>query len=243
MKRSSILILAAMVLVISSCRTRKGPHAIDLSAEHMSAYWANQYEFEYLELRGKATTQIGEKTHNVSLHLKMKKDSVVWGKLSLLGFELARILITNDSFFMVSPMSSQYMAYDNRYLVGYIGFKPTVSQLQAMLLGNAPFDSTHYNINGNDQLEARHGLATSLIQISEEFRTHRSHLNTPDTLQHAKFGYDSYDLVNEGRLPRDVSIDIAHPKNPIKVDLNYQVIGVQPIADFPFTIPSTYIRM
>jgi hypothetical protein len=241
--RNSGVLLLILVLSVSACKSRKESNAIDLNAQVLEQYWQNQYDFDYLELRGKATTTFGEKTNNVSLHLKMKKDSIIWGRLSLLGFDIAKILITKDSFFMVNYIMSTYMAYDNSYLNGYIGFEPQVGQLQNLMLGNALFLKDLYSLDPESvSLYAKEGVATNTLKLNEEYRTYGSSINTPDTTQSAEIQYDTYEIVDQGLMPKNVNIDIQNAESLIHVVLNYQVISSKPIAKFPFYIPNGFQR-
>ncbi|MDC1395736.1 DUF4292 domain-containing protein, partial [Bacteroidia bacterium] len=79
-----------------------------MNLETLQKYWDSQFDSDYLEARGKAAVTTNGKTTNVSMHLKIKKDSIIWGKFSLFGIG-ATVLITQDSFFMVNSLSQEYM--------------------------------------------------------------------------------------------------------------------------------------
>ena len=141
-RKIAVLLLITTVCIFSGCKTKKGAKAIDLDSQVMERFWNNQFDYNYLEMRGKASIMRDGKTNNVSMHFKMKKDSILWGRFSLFGFEIGLVKITKDSFFLLNSMQSEFMMYDNRYLEEFIGFKAEVGQIQNLLLGNAPFDSS-----------------------------------------------------------------------------------------------------
>ena len=173
----------------------------------------------------------------------MKKDSIIWGKFSLLGFEIAKVMITKDSLFLINSFSNEYMKYDNNYLYSYLGFKTNISQLQNLLLGNAVFDSSLYRLNAdNVQLTANEGIATNTLQLNDKIRTLYSNITTPDTTQSADIQYDEYDFVNEKLMPKIVNIKVQNATSPLDVVLNYQNINTSPITTFPFDIPNGYKR-
>ena len=156
-----------MALVYSGCKTKKLPTAIDLDSSIVSKYWANQMDYNYLEMRGKASIDKDGKSYNVSMHFKLKKDSILWGKFSLFGFEIGRVKITKDSFFLVNSMQSEYMMYDNRYLEQFIGFKADVGHVQSLLLGNAPLDSAAYHLDADKMvLDGSKGIATNILELN-----------------------------------------------------------------------------
>jgi hypothetical protein len=239
----TILAVFSCLLIMASCGNRRKTQAVDLNQQVIDSYWANQFEYDYIELRGKATVDVDGKSNNVSLHIKMKKDSILWGRFSLLGFEIAKVKITKDSFFLVNSFANEYMKYDNNYLYSYLGFKTNLGQLQNMLLGNAPFDSGLYKLNAdNVQLKANEGIATNTLQLNDIFRTLSSGLNTSDTTQSAHLQYDEYEIVNVKLMPKIVNITVRNPTSPLDVVLNYQIVNTSPITTFPFEIPNGYKR-
>jgi hypothetical protein len=207
----------------------------------VNSYWKNQYDYDYLETRGKATVQINGNNQNVSMHLKMKKDSVLWAKFSLFGLGVT-VLIDQDSFFLVNNLSKEYMKYDNSYMNEYLGFKAELGQIQNLLVGNALFDSSLYNLNTRDvSFKANEGIATNILSINELFRTLTSSVATRDTTQYADIQYGAYGGETEPLLPKIVNIHLR--KGTIKQDpvLNYQVVSTDRIATFPFKVPNGYI--
>jgi len=111
MKNSNVIVLIIIGLsILSSCKTKKMAGAIPVDIQTVQKYWDAQFDSEYIEARGKAALTTNGKTNNVSMHLKMKKDSIIWGKFSLFGIG-ATVLINKDSFFMFNTLSQEYMIY------------------------------------------------------------------------------------------------------------------------------------
>ncbi|NNJ55561.1 MAG: DUF4292 domain-containing protein [Bacteroidia bacterium] len=239
----SFILFFVLFSVISGCRTKKGENAIDLDSQVMERFWNNQFDYNYLEMRGKASIIRDGKTNNVSMHFKMKKDSILWGRFSLFGFEIGRVKITKDSFFLVNSMQSEYMLYDNQYLEEFIGFRAEVGQIQSLLLGNAPFDSSMYALNKEEmKLEANEGIATNTLELNSDFRTLLSNILTPDTTQKADIQYDTYENLNNKLMPKNVNISVKNSRQALDVVLNYQVVNSNTITTFPFSIPNGYKR-
>ena len=227
----------------SACRSVQKTKSIDVSGAAVKSYWDNQFESDYIEIRGRSSIIDEKKTTNVSLHLKMKKDSIIWAKFSLFGFGI-NALITKDSFFMVNSVLQEYMAYDHQILERFLGFKPRLEQVQRMLLGNAIFSKNRYLLNDENTLLAREGFAKNIIQLNSQYRTFQSDIVAQDTNQHATINYHQYEPVDDiGSLPRVIAIDIQQqPQAKLKMELNYQSIKTNKISSFPFRIPRSYIR-
>ena len=242
MTKSVILVLVTILMVVGGCKSKKVHSGLDLSSEVVNSYWKNQYDYEYLEARGKATVQINGSNQNVSMHLKMKKDSVLWGRFSLFGMGVT-VLIDQDSFFLMNNLSKEYMKFDNSYLNDFLGFKAELGQIQNLLVGNAVFDSSMYTLDNRDvSFKANEGIATNTLVINELFRTLTSNIGTIDTTQYANIKYDQYGGETEPLLPKVVKIHLR--KGDVAQDpvLNYQVVSTSRIASFPFKIPNGFVR-
>jgi hypothetical protein len=242
MTKSITIVFFAVLILVGGCKSKKKQNSLDLSNEVVNSYWKNQYDYDYLETRGKATIQINGNNQNVSMHLKMKKDSVLWAKFSLFGLGVT-VLIDKDSFFLVNNVSKEYMKYDNSYMNEYLGFKAELGQIQNLLVGNALFDSSLYNLNTRDvSFKANEGIATNILSVNELFRTLTSAVATRDTTQYADIQYGAYGGEIEPLLPKIVNIHLR--KGAITHDpvLNYQVVSTDRIATFPFKVPNGYIR-
>jgi len=242
MTKSVILVLVTILMVVGGCKSKKVHSGLDLSSEVVNSYWKNQYDYEYLEARGKATVQINGSNQNVSMHLKMKKDSVLWGRFSLFGMGVT-VLIDQDSFFLMNNLSKEYMKFDNSYLNDFLGFKAELGQIQNLLVGNAVFDSSMYTLDNRDvSFKANEGIATNTLVINELFRTLTSNIGTIDTTQYANIKYDQYGGETEPLLPKVVKIHLR--KGDVVQDpvLNYQVVSTSRIASFPFKIPNGFVR-
>ena len=242
MTKSTTIFIITVLILVGGRKSKKKQNSLDLSSEVVNSYWKNQYDYDYLETRGKATVQINGNNQNVSMHLKMKKDSVLWAKFSLFGLGVT-VLIDQDSFFLVNNLSKEYMKYDNSYMNEYLGFKAELGQIQNLLVGNALFDSSLYNLNTRDMsFKANEGIATNILSINELFRTLTSSVATQDTTQYADIQYGAYGGETEPLLPKIVNIHLR--KGTIKQDpvLNYQVVSTDRIATFPFKVPNGYIR-
>jgi hypothetical protein len=242
MTKSITIVFFAVLILVGGCKSKKTQNSLDISSEVVNSYWENQYDYDYLETRGKATVQISGGNQNVSMHLKMKKDSVLWAKFSLFGVGVT-VLIDQDSFFLLNNISKEYMKYDNSYLNEYLGFKAELSQIQNLLVGNALFDSSRYDLNTRDMsFKANEGIATNTLSVNELFRTLTSAVATRDTTQYADIQYGAYGGETEPLLPKIVNIHLR--KGAVKQDpvLNYQVVSTNRIANFPFKVPNGYIR-
>jgi hypothetical protein len=244
MKKSKLIVLSIIVLsFIGGCKSKRNSSiAESIDAVKVQQFWNDQFDSEYLEARGKASVTLDDGPKNVSMHLKMKKDSLIWGKFSLFGIG-ATVLITQDSFFMVNTLSQTYSAYDNSYVNQLLGFKVTISQLQNLLVGNAIFLQTNYRLrSAENQLVGSDGMATNTITMNDVFRTLSSSIETGDASQRADIQYENYEMLGAKQLPKNVVIDVKKEAQNLNVVLNYQNVNTNVITTFPFKIPNGFNR-
>jgi hypothetical protein len=243
---NKLIILFSLILIgiSSGCKSTKivANTMPDPTAESIQSFWKNQYKEDYFEARGKATLVMDGKNTNLALHLKMKKDSLLWAKVSMFGIG-ATVLITQDSFFMINTLNQEYMAYGNNYLYQYLGYKATLSQVQNLLIGNAVFKQNKYRyLPDIKQLNASDGVAVNHIVINEKNRIFRSLVTSQDTTQQAVIQYDAYQNLNNNLVPTIVNLAVKQKTQDLKVVLNYQTISDNTVTTFPFNIPSGYRR-
>lgn len=244
MKKNNLIVLLIIVLsFVGGCKSKRNVSiAESIDAVKVQQFWDDQFDSEYLEARGKASVTLDGGPKNVSMHLKMKKDSLIWGKFSLFGIGVT-VLITPDSFFMVNTLSQTYSAYDNSYVNQLLGFKVTISQLQNLLMGNAVFPLTNYRLrSAENQLVGSDGMATNTISMNDVFRTLSSSIETGDTSQRADIQYENYELLGAKRLPKNVVIDVKKGAQNLNVVLNYQNVNTNVITTFPFKVPNGFNR-
>ena len=239
-----VFLLAIGVLGFNACKTAKNRNTVAISDAVLDSFWNNQYTFEKLELRGKAAVTESGKTNSVSVHIKMNRDSMIWGRFALLGFDLARVYITPERFFLVDYINNTYLDYPTNYLESYMGFTPTMAQLQGLLLGNAPFKRNQYQFLADImKLRAKQGAAVNELNINESFRTNSSSFTTEDTTQSVHIQYDNYELENNNLMPKNVNIELLSKQNNISCVLNYQYINTSPNLNLNFKIPDGFKRL
>lgn len=237
-----VFFILLCALSIAGCKSKKTVVTATLNEAKVEKYWQNQMDFDYLEARGKATIDMNGKKQNVAMHLRMKKDSILWGKFSLFGIGVT-VLINKDSFYMIDNLQQQYVAEDKRILDQYLGFKASLAQVQNLLLGNALFQKELYSENKVlSVITANEGIATNSLSVNDVFRTFTSIITTPDTTQNANVTYTMYEMQDQYLMPKIVEIHARKGAVKLGASLNYQNINTNSKLTFPFKIPKGYRR-
>ncbi len=98
----------------------------------------NRFDFEWFGAKLSAKTVIEGKKIDVTLKLRIRKDSAIWMSVSpALGIEMARVLITKDSVKFINRFEKAYHAGPISYLSYLAPVEMNLIILQSILLGNA----------------------------------------------------------------------------------------------------------
>ena len=244
MKRIGIIILLG--LTIWSCGGRKAANLADLNDQRLAQFWANQLEYNYITTKARLNITDKGVTTNVTANIRMKRDSIMWASFSLIGFEGARVLVTNDSFKMINRLNNTYMAKGSDYLKYYLGFDVKLSEIQDIMLGNAPFPSEIYSLIFTDsvtRMQAQQGMIVNTIGVNDNMRNLVSEFNSTEHIQSAKFTYLDYKSLGGLIVPNELVADINLGNQKSEAKLTYQSMSNEEIASFPFNVPKSFKRI
>jgi hypothetical protein len=97
----------------------------------------NQVNYTTLSRKLKANMVVGDNSTDFTVHLRMKKDSIIWASLTILGIEGVRFIATKDSIKFFNRDNSSYFvgAYDT--LSHFLNTEIDLEILQSLLVGNS----------------------------------------------------------------------------------------------------------
>jgi hypothetical protein len=190
-----------------------------------------------------------EKKMNVTAHLRMQKDSVIWISITgILGFEGLRALITADSVKLLDKQNKVYTARSVEFLQEVSDLPLDLAALQDLIVGNRVFlDSnivSYERANGVIALLSLGELFRNLITIQEQsMRVQSSKLDDVDELRArtSYLGYDDYENKDGIDFPRKRAIHVTEKKN-LEIDLYFKQYQFNETLSFPFSIPKNYKR-
>lgn len=270
---SKIFILSlGIVFIISSCRSTKviqtaiikkdttvmvTPVVIDHSHEDSMAFI--QENFERLEKNAIDFTTFSakidvdysdgnDKNYNVTAHLRMYKDSVIWVTITaILGIEGLRAYITKDSVKLLDKQNKIYTRRSLSYLQEVSELPLDLSSLQDLLIGNPVFldsDIVAYNKSGNSISFVNFGdLFKNLLTIGQNGLLQSSKLDDVDESSNRTcyLNYGDYENKKEVNFSTRRSIIITEKKK-LDVRLNFKQYDFNETLSFPFSIPKNYKR-
>lgn len=146
MVKQILIISSIFFLLLGSCTGAKKivdekETNAELSAEEsLRKVRATFLDFQTLNSNTDLYVNSSMFTGSIGAKLRIVKDSVIWMSASKFGFEVARVLITKDSVFMVERVQKTYIRESIEALSELAGVSVGYDVLQDFLVGNPYLD-------------------------------------------------------------------------------------------------------
>ncbi len=202
--------------------------------------------------------------NNLNANIRIKKDSLIWISARKLGFEIARMMISMDSVWLMDRINSQYFAGDYAFFSSKFNVDADYNLIESLLLGNPPQNwsdepvdidcrdkvlckivyPSRYRINqGRDQRSRPEGstVVRNEIAISKEHgRILENTFEISGENRKITAGYDRFSNVEKMILPLLVNIVVVNQNEEVILQILADSYKTDDIATFPFRVPSNY---
>ena len=224
-----------------------------------------QSEIHFSDLSAKFSAEYTVDKNKTALsgQLRIKHDSLIWISISpLLGIEMARMELTNDSAKYLNRIGSSYFLRDIAYINELLNNTLDFDMVQAFLLGN---DFSFYE-NGKFRAGIDNG---SYKLITAERHRLKKYLRQNDTIANIPFqhiwldpanfkitrvlvkeiendnrkfeaNYAGFQQISGQLFPTELSYDIETGTKKINIKLSYSKIVLDQQQSYPFRIPENY---
>lgn len=187
-----------------------------------------------------------DKHYDVNANLRMYKDSLIWISVNaVFGIEAMRLLITQDSVFLLDKLNKTFLVRSIDYLQEVSSLPLSLPTLQNLLLGNPVFiDSVVSFSNDNNTI--------TLLSIGNSFKNLVTIKSDNNFLMHSKLddvdiarsrtadlSYDDYENKKGRPFSSKRRITVAE-KNKLDISLNFKQYDFDEEVNFPFSIPKNY---
>lgn len=245
--RCTLLGLSA-VLVLASCHHKliltvpPPPKSIDLQ----------EIDFDYLHGKARLVFRDNSKQQEVKAHIRIRKDSVIWMTLTVIGVQGGKALVNKDSITVVSNLEKEYYVSDYTELSKRFNFSIDYKVVQAALLGNPILPRRQEDEVLEDsffnKLIQHQGTVTiqSLINKTTKKIEHVD-LTESTTGNSVKINYSDFQPLDNKLFPYKGTIDIVYKNasgivnNTILFEYSKAEVGTKELR-FPFNIPKRYDR-
>ncbi len=220
----------------------------ELSYENFSAKFSAQF------IQGKKETQL-------TGQIRLLKDSIIWVSISpLLGIEMLRINITNDSLTYINRMESTYFNTDFDYINKLINSSLDFNMLQSFLTGNdfsdydnssfkSGIDNKEYTLVTSNRRKIKKSIHGNNIPIQhiwldpETFKINRVMIRELAAQGRKVEATYKYETLNEKPVPVSINFEIETKDKKATINIQYSKIVINEELQFPFKIPQKYTRV
>lgn len=208
-------------------------------------------EFETLAARVQVSHRTADKSHSISVNIRMKKDEIIWAKASILGITVAKVLITPDKVSYYETIGKTYFEGDYSLLSEWLGIAVNFEQTQNILLGQSLFDlkpgkynmeisQNKFKVQPKKQLP---NFIHSLFINPGDFRVTSTVVEQPEYGRVLHLKYLNYQIIKNQYFPTQISVVSTEPNEQTQISIDFRKIDLNPSFGFPFEIPSGYERI
>jgi hypothetical protein len=153
-RNASMVLALLMMIILYSCSPSRKALRAPLKEEGVGFLLGKlrQNETKFKTLSGKADVEFKDNHHalNFKINYKIVKDSAIWVSIvPLLGIEVSRLMLTQDSVKYIDRINSQYFVGNYDYIAKIFGVNFDFDIIQSLIIAN------DLNTYDNEQFMAR----------------------------------------------------------------------------------------
>lgn len=250
-KIKSVFLLFCLI-AITSCGSRKtitgsSPVEDAAVAKVVQAHYANEADFETLQARIKVQFQNEEQNQSLTVSYRMEKDETIWISGSVLGFPLAKVLITPENVKYYEKISGTYFDGDFEFLSELLGTPLDFQKVQNLLIGQTIYDlrEERYKLTESQkgyQLApaTEEFLKKMFLLDTKNFRAVAQQISQVGTTRSVTVTYPAYQEVDGKVFPKQIKIIANEAGSNTQIDMEFRSVEFDVPVSFPFEIPSGY---
>ena len=244
-----ILLFCVTTLILQSCSKHTVGPKLPPPVRNIAV---EEIDFEYFHGKARINVKDDKKEKDVKANIRIRKDSVIWMDISVVGVSGARALINHDSITIRSNVDKEYFVFEFKELSKRFNFEINYHIVQAALLGNLLYDKRP------DDIVKADGTFTILEQIigttilknyinTASTKIERVELTEANTNNSLVVNYSNFQNVGPKVFPYNGVITVLYKtsagviNNTITFEYSRAEVGDRELR-FPFNIPRKYER-
>ncbi len=244
-----LLLIFVAAFFLSSCKSSKeitGSKNKKISADSVLVALENsRIQYEWFSAKARVNYEDKSTSKSFTASIRMRKDSVIWISVTtMLGVEAARLLIRNDSVFLLDRLNKIYRHEPLSLLEQYFSFPLKIDLLQKILVGNALFiapeqakikqEKNKYTFaSETEQYKYTLSFDSDNLTISTE------HLTDIQSDRSISLVFDDYQSENDRLFSyaRTITVKVDEP---IELSLKFSKVKWNEPLTFPFQVSEKY---
>jgi len=254
--------LCSLFVFFSSCKTTKSAQKGKIQGEKSAttetklpiSEWeklaegcaAKNLQFKTISLSGKLSAEMPEQGNiDAAYRMNIMKDSMIWLKVTKLGMEGIRALITPTKIQVIDRLNSKVYIANFSKISQYVGMEVDFKTLQDLLLGNMPtLPTKEVNLEKGEK-ENTLKFATSGIEFQYVIANENQKLSKVITKQSGKnqsatLSYYEFETVGNQLFSHNLVIE-TNAKSAASGEFRHSKVELNPAdISFSFSIPDGY---
>ena len=245
------IVSAFFVLLLIGCKSKQmvaTAAASDATAvsKIINGHYANVTDFKTLNIKANARYEDEKQSHSLNADIRIKKDEIIWINIKMIGFPVAKALITPTKVSYYEKINNTYFEGDFTMLSNWLGTDLDFTKVQNLFLGKAIDDLSKGNWISEINEKLFKLSKASTVDISKDFYFEAANfLLKKETITQAsqnrvlEIQYPSYKEVERMFLPNEINIKAAQKDN-IAIDIAYKNTTFNEDLSYSYAIPSDY---
>lgn len=206
---------------------------------------ANTNKFSFYQSRAKANYKDDKQNVSFDVNLVMEKDQYIWMSITaVLGIEVARVYITQDSVKILDRLHRKYIAADFGYIQRLSNVPLKLANLQNLIVGNTLFynsvqKSVVDTILSNLAIYTYLNTQKQTTYYSNNFKVLRGSVAEQNQSREMRYDYPSFSNFGSNQYPNHININIRAEKN-IECTFELSNFVFDKKREIQFTVPSGY---
>lgn len=246
---SKYLLLCLLgVLLLAGCKKEVIPATASANTKTIGSVTVSNLDFNYLTAKSQISLDDSGNRLTSGLTMRIKKDSVIWVSVQPgLGIEAARMMLTQDSVFIMNRLKKEYTATDYTFLRNKFQVDVSFEVLQALLLGNYQAQGTEKVLDAEGMQHVQQMRQNLLFDYFIGLQNNKlQRLDVQDKNSGNTIAVRYNDFQDLGTVPfaYTLAAQVFQKGKTSSFTLNHsKVIVTDEILSFPFSIPNGYTRI
>ncbi len=206
---------------------------------------ANVNKFSFYQSRAKANYKDDKQNVSFDVNLVMEKDQYIWMSITaVLGIEVARVYITQDSVKILDRLHRKYIAADFNYIQRMSNVPLKLTNLQNLVVGNTLFynsvqKSVVDTILSNLAIYTYLNTQKQTTYYSNNFKVLKGSVAEQNQSREMRYDYTGFSNFGSNQYPNHININIRAEKN-IECTFELSNFVFDKKREVQFTVPSGY---
>jgi outer membrane biogenesis lipoprotein LolB len=247
-------LLVTLVVLLASCKSKtvlaegNATKSLD-AAKILKNHYANATDFKTMYIKANARYKDDKNSQSVTAEIRIQKDEKILVSVRVLGFTMAKALITPTSVQYYEKLGSAYFEGDYSALSKWLGTDLDFQKLQNLFLGKPLYDLKNQKlkaeiVNNLYQLKGDSGDMVATYDFeADNFLLKNQQFNQLSQNRKLQVSYPDYNKFGDLILPLSIILDANQNQKNTNIQLEYKTVNLNEELSFPYSVPDGYERI